>query len=292
VTDAEDTLRRDSEQYNKEHIKGLLERILITAKDQAELQREIEREKEERECLRDLRGIDPRYEIQAIKDRKDALVDDSYKWVLATDEYKSFVDWENPKAPSLLWIKGQAGTGKTMLLIGIIQELTNKRLFSLESLDLSYFFCQKTSDQLNNRVAALRGLVWFLLLQQPHLISHVREEYKTSGQKIFSDVFAFQALSDILKRMLEDKEADRVFLIIDALNECDEETRPLLINLLGMVLSTNKISSKVKWLVSSRPLPEIEIDMAGVSTSAKSILKLDEHNLKRPINAYISYKVL
>jgi hypothetical protein len=59
-----------------------------------------------------------------------------------------------------------------------------------------------------------------------------------------------------------------------------------------MVLSTNKISSKVKWLVSSRPLPEIEIDMAGVSTSAKSILKLDEHNLKRPINAYISYKVL
>jgi hypothetical protein len=289
VTVAEETLRQDSKQYNEEHIKGLFERMLKTAIDQAELQRETEREKEERECLRGLFGIDPRKQIQALKDQKDPLVDDSYKWVLATDEYKSFVDWEDPAASSLLWINGQAGTGKTMLLIGIIQELTNKHLSSPEAPDLSYFFCQGTNDQLDNGTAALRGLVWLLVLQQPHLITHLRKAYRPSGEKVFDGTFAFQTLSELLKWMLEDEELNPVFLIIDALDECDEKTRPLLID---TVLSTNRTPSKVKWLVSSRPLPEIEINMTGARTSTKRVLKLDEHNLERPINAYIDYKVV
>jgi hypothetical protein len=289
VTAAEETLRQDSKQYNEEHIKNLFERMLKTAIDQAGLQREIEQEKEERECLRGLFGIDPRKQIQALKDQKDPLVDDSFKWVLATDEYKSFVDWENPAAPNLLWINGQAGTGKTMLLIGIIQELTSKHLSSPEAPDLSYFFCQGTNHQLDNGAAALRGLVWLLVLQQPHLITHVRQAYRPSGEKAFDGIFAFQALSELLQRMLEDEELNPVFLIIDALDECDEKTRPLLI---GTVLSTNRTSSKVKWLVSSRPLPEIEKNMTGAGTSSKRVLKLDEHNLERPINAYIDYKVV
>jgi len=134
--------------------------------------------------------------------------------------------------------------------------------------------------------------VWLLLLQQPHLISYLREEYKHSGQKLFIDEFAFEALSDIFKRMLEDEELDRVFLIIDALDECDEASRPSLIRFLNTVLCISSICSKVKWLVSSRPLVEIEKNLKGTGASTKSFLKLDEHNLERPINAYIDYKVL
>jgi hypothetical protein len=163
LTRAEETLRNDSQQYNKEHIKLLLEGILITAKDQNELLREMDQEKEDRQCLRDLRLIDPRDQIEDIKDREDTLVEDSYKWVLATDEYRNFVDWEDPTSPSLLWISGQAGTGKTMLLIGVVQDIKKKRLASLEAADVSYFFCQGTNEQLGNASAALRSLLCVLL---------------------------------------------------------------------------------------------------------------------------------
>ena len=92
--------------------------------------------------------------------------------------------------------------------------------------------------------------------------------------------------------MLEDENLDQVFLIIDALDECDVVTRPSLIGFLNAVLSMNRKPSKVKWLVTSRPLPEIERDMMGAGISTKRVLKLDEHNLERPINAYIDFKVV
>ncbi|KAJ5206563.1 hypothetical protein N7472_003011 [Penicillium cf. griseofulvum] len=288
LTRAEEILRNDSQQYNKEHIKVLLESILITAKDQNGLLREMDREKEDRQCLRDLRLIDPRDQIEDIKDREDTLVEDSYKWILATDEYKNFVDWEDPTSPSLLWISGQAGTGKTMLMVGVVQDIKKRRLVSLVAPDISYFFCQGTNEQLGNASAALRSLLWLLLLQQPQLISHVRKEYETSGQKLFEDSLALKAMGRILEAMLEDHALDRVFLLIDALDECDEKTRQ---QLLDTVLSTTRRPSRFKWLISSRPLREIEIKMTRIGKPIKH-LKLDEYSLERPIQSYIDYKVL
>lgn len=299
VTDAEDALRRDSEQYNKEHIKLLLENMLIVAKDQADFQKKMEREKEEKGWLSDLYWIDPRDEVEGIKGRKDKLVDASYQWILATNEYKRFADWEESTGSNLLWINGQAGTGKTMLLIGIIQELMNQCLSDPNSPQVAYFFFQGTADQLNNGIGALRSLIWMLVLQQPHLISHLREVYTKSGYKAFENDDAFEKLSRIFKSMVEDERLEPVYLAIDAVDECyepiDEKsakgTRKSVTQLLKSLLSSQTATCKVKWLVSCRPLSEIESEMAGTSLYTRGVMDLDQKNLERPINYYIDYKV-
>lgn len=294
VTDAENALRNDLNQYNQEHIKLLLESTLIVAKDQGDFRKEMEREKEERQWLSDLYWIDPRDEVEAIKARKDDLVGASYQWVLATSEYKRFADRE-ASGSNLLWIKGQAGTGKTMLLIGIIHELMNQCLSDPNSPQVAYFFFQGTADQLNNGVGALRSLIWMLVLQQPHLRSHLRDIYTTSGFKAFENDDAFEKLSRILKDMLTDKRLEPVFLVVDAIDECGEKsvkgTRNSVIRLLKALLSSPMSTSKVKWLVSCRPLPEIESEMEGTSLLNRSALDLDQESLEKPINYYIDYKV-
>jgi NWD NACHT NTPase-like protein len=101
-----------------------------------------EKEKENNICLQKLYVIDPRAEIKAIENRKDPLLRDLCDWFLISDQYKNFTSWTDNNPHRLLWIKGDAGKGKTMLLIGIIRELS--RQLESNSPHLSYFFIQGT----------------------------------------------------------------------------------------------------------------------------------------------------
>ena len=60
-----------------------------------------------------------------------------------------------------------------------------------------------------------------LLVQQPSLFSHLRERYNKGGQPLFHDVNAFDALSDVFKKILHDPSLTRVYLVLDALDECE-----------------------------------------------------------------------
>jgi predicted ATPase len=113
--------------------------------------------------------MDPQDDMDLIQTKqKEELFDDAHKWILDTYEYTTFIDWsmdESVKQPSrLLWIKGPAGTGKTMLLIGIIRQLSGQ--FAVLSPNVSHFFCQGTTDEAHkNATDILKCLIWMLLIQ-------------------------------------------------------------------------------------------------------------------------------
>jgi hypothetical protein len=89
----------------------------------------------------------------------------------------------------VLWIKGDLGKGKTMLLCGIIDKisaLTRLRDKSATML-LSFFFCQATDSRINNAAAVFRGLIYLLINQQLLLVSHVRNKYDHAGKALFED---------------------------------------------------------------------------------------------------------
>src|SRR5208282_3702412 len=153
---------------------------------------------EDKKCLKDLFLSDPGYDMTRIEETKGGLLKDSYMWILSNQD---FVDWRDKNETRLLWIKGDPGKGKTMLLIGIVQELLES---THDSGLVSYFFCQGTDSRLNNATAVLRGLIYQLLIQQQSLISHVRKQYDKTGQKLFEDANAFVALSNIFTDMLHD----------------------------------------------------------------------------------------
>ncbi|KAI8710680.1 NACHT domain-containing protein [Fusarium sp. LHS14.1] len=127
----------------------------------------------DKQCLRDLRETDPRDDKTRIEATKGGLLRDSYRWILDHDDFQQ---WRDDPQSQLLWIKGDPGKGKTMLLCGIIDELKKE-----PGNRLSYFFCQATEARLSNATAVLRGLIYLLLIQQPSLISHVREKHDHAG---------------------------------------------------------------------------------------------------------------
>jgi NACHT domain len=240
---------------------------------------DIQLSEQDNQCLRDLLLADPRLEKKRIQQRKEPLLQDSFSWILSQKDY---VEWRENDEARLLWVKGDPGKGKTMLLIGIIDELSNFE----ETLDagiLSYFFCQGTDSRLNNFVAVLRGLIYHLIVQRKSIISHVREKYSHLGRQLFEDAVA---LSEIFENILRDPQLS-AYLIVDALDEC-EAGRDQLIDL---IVRNTSPSTRAKWIVSSRNKQDIEecltLDRCRVGLS----LELNAESVSAAVETYIDHKV-
>lgn len=300
IRKAEEALQRDIAQYDLESLKSQVaesrsymeeqfNQILDALKETSNAQRSIEQEKQDSECIKLLCGTDPRSDIDGIQSRKDDLIRESYKWILDIDEYRKFIDWEDPDA-SLLWITGQAGTGKTMLLIGIIKELGLQGRLELDCPELLFFFCQDGDKESNNSVAVLRGIIWLLIIQQPELMEYPREIYRQSAGKHLTDGNVFITLRNMLRAMLNDQRLGRVFLIIDALDECSDASRKEMTHFIYQEASAESRNRRVRWLVSSRPLPDIH-RVIRPSSGVVARIDVNEYILQEPIHAYIDRKI-
>ncbi|KAK4208673.1 hypothetical protein QBC37DRAFT_391849 [Rhypophila decipiens] len=232
-------------------------------------------------CLADLCVTDPRYDKKRIETVKGGLLKDSYCWVLSNAQFQRWHDGEDNR---LLWIKGDPGKGKTMLLCGIIDEL----MMSSPSSFLSFFFCQATDERINNATAVLRGLIYLLISQQPALISHARQYHDLIGKGAFEGTNSWFTLREIFKAILQDPGLRTTYLIVDALDECMTD----LPRLLELVAEMSCISPRVRWIVSSRNWPQIEEQLAMAEQNARLSLELNAESIAAAVNTYIDYKVL
>lgn len=233
-------------------------------------------------CLKDLRTTDPRHDKERIQDTKGGLLKDSYYWIV---EHSDFQQWRNDRQSRLLWIKGDPGKGKTMLLCGIVDELKK----SMPETDLlSYFFCQATDSRINNATAVLRGLVYLIVEQQQSLISHIRKKYDHAGKALFEDTNAWVALSEIFTNILQDPSLNRTYLVIDALDECVVD----LPKLIDFIIQKSSGSPHVKWIVSSRNWPNIEERLEETGHKVRLCLELNADCVSTAVSVYIRHKVL
>ncbi|APA11275.1 hypothetical protein sscle_07g060450 [Sclerotinia sclerotiorum 1980 UF-70] len=232
----------------------------------------------ENRCLIDLRTTDPRLDKKRIEETKGGLLDNIYNWIFHNSDFQQ---WHFNRDNRLLWIKGDPGKGKTMLLCGIINKLERS-----DETALAYFFCQGTDARINSAVAVLRGLIYMLLDGQPAVLSHLQKRYEKAGEQLFKDANTFIALSEILKDILHDKNLKPTILIIDALDECQKD----LPQLLRLIVSGLSISSRVKWLVSSRNWPEIEEQLQQAEQGTRLSLELNAESVSAAVRWYIREK--
>ncbi|KAJ5201001.1 hypothetical protein N7449_005804 [Penicillium cf. viridicatum] len=233
-------------------------------------------------CVSDMEA-----DIQLLQERKDKLLPESYQWVLRTQEYIYFTNWGD-NFNRLLWMRGDAGKGKTMLLMGIVEDLKARLETRFDEGSLSYFFCRGTEDNLNTATSVLRGLIWMLLRQEKSLIHHL-DAFKGNQPNAFNDRSAFFKLKKVFLEILQYSSLGRVYFVIDALDECKRE-EPGLVQLLNLITETAK-SDKVKWLLSSRNEPEIKPFLGKDTTNVQISLEVNSAAVENAVNAYIDSKV-
>ncbi|KAL2890560.1 Vegetative incompatibility protein HET-E-1 [Ceratocystis lukuohia] len=251
-----------------------VERFVATFTGSDVPQLKTHHDENDKKCLSDLCITNPSTDKNDIEYRKGGLLKDSYRWILSHENFQQFLDEDERP---ILWIKGDPGKGKTMLLCGMINEL--ERTYSTS---LSYFFCQATNDQVSTASSVLRGLIHRLACQNPHLTQHVRNKYDYD-QNLFESQDAWQELCQILTSMLNDPTLENAILVVDALDECSTGQKDL--------LQFITKPSPAKWIVSSRNSPDIKHILDKVEQKITIHLELNQDSVSAAVDSFINFKV-
>ncbi|PNP54198.1 hypothetical protein THARTR1_05405 [Trichoderma harzianum] len=232
--------------------------------------------KEEERCLKDLRVTDPRDDKSRIEDTNGGLLQGAHDWAI---KHSDFIAWRDEKTNHMLWVKGDPGKGKTMLLCGIIDELQR------QNIKPCYFFCQATDPRLNSATAVLRGLIYLLVDTNRQLLSHIQEKYDQAGAALFQDANSWVVLSQMFTELLKDPSLDGQVFMIDALDECEKDLERLL-----DLIVNRSIGSHAKWLVSSRNWTGIEEKLSTISQNLRFSLELNEQSVSEAVSHYITHR--
>ncbi|KAF8497412.1 hypothetical protein F5888DRAFT_281664 [Russula emetica] len=162
-------------------------------------------------------------------------------WFFQGGIYK---EWRS--TPSLLWVHGKPGSGKSVLCSGIIEDI--KSLRETGSACLPYFYCDFRDENKQSR----RNLVLSILSQlaaqsdlRCDILSRLYSAHDDGRQKPND-----RALMQCLKDMVSLPTQDSVYLIIDALDECPNNS--------GMPSSREEVLDLVQDLADLH-LPSVHI---------------------------------
>ncbi|KAM7213271.1 NACHT domain containing protein [Rhypophila decipiens] len=257
--------------------------LVIISRDHLDFTRKMDRRMSDADnhaCLQDLQTTNPWLDKERIVLDKGGLLRGSYSWILNNGDFQRLCSTGESR---MLWIKGEPGEGKTMLLCGIIDELVKS---TPPNTNVSFFFCQATDTRINSATAVLRGLLYLLIKQQPSLISHICERYDDSGKQCFEGTNAWVALSNILISILNDGRLHDTYFVIDALDECSTG----LDLLLNFIVRESAAHSNVKWIISSRNWPSIERGLHEAAQKTRLSLELNEKSISAAVDIYVRFK--
>lgn len=204
----------------------------------------------EKDCLRSLHATSGDYESQRIGIEKP--VPGTCQWFL---RHPKFADWVQSTSSSLLWVTANPGCGKSVLSSFLVDALSQDKN---QSIVCSFFF-KAGVDSRRDSHQALCVLLHQLFVAAPELVNVAMEDYSSKDKSSFTkDLEALWAVFRTSASRLHDR---KIICVVDALDECSDESRDRFISqLVGSFSTSNseKHAGNLKFLVTSRPWPSIE----------------------------------
>ena len=186
------------------------------------------------------------------------------------EETENFIKWQNEPRPCVFHLSGKPGTGKSVLTKRIYGQIKSKQAIEgSKTCESLYYFCNNRKRG-NGETATniLRALIHQLVSKErlPHLIDAVFEScqvLQTQGKSLQKEAenWSFQRLSAIYNTAVESSGLEELCIIIDALDECKEDSVGELLTSMATALLNKATGTRVKLFVASRIAAYIEEDM-------------------------------
>ena len=138
--------------------------------------------------------------------------DSTCTWILQDEHYKQ---WKEQHSPSVLWINGDPGCGKSVLASFLVTEISQGKVGDCT---LAFFFCKDTDERLNTAHAILVNWLAQLLRLVPRFIEHFSSDSTYSVEKDKTK-WTPQMLWRVLVRIILDPYAGNICLLVDALGK-------------------------------------------------------------------------
>ncbi|KAI9448408.1 hypothetical protein H4582DRAFT_2051866 [Lactarius indigo] len=193
------------------------------------------------------------------------------EWLINREE---LLDWAHNPPSRLLWVHGKPGVGKTVLASTVIEWIRNPPI-SGKRAAVAFFYCEHDSPKKHDPQSLLATLLHQVLRQLP--------AGPWDGLELdpFSTAHSLENLCSSLRIACNYLERTRpVFLVIDALDECDRATRE---ELLPLLISLGHDS---RLLLTSRNEEDIWNALKGFP-----LIAITDQDVKNDIHQYVSRKV-
>ena len=200
---------------------------------------------EEAACLQALRTS----AYEEYKARNPKRVPGTCRWFLENEKYNR---WLEERRSSLLWVTADPGCGKSVLA----KSLVDGELRSTTSHVTCYFFFKDESPEQRSPANAICALLHQICSQNRMLLQTIKEAYRNDGRQL---VQSFSSLWRLLLEIVQKPEAGKVVCVLDALDECEENGKRVLIKSLNEFYGiAGRRNCQLKFLVTSRPYYDIE----------------------------------
>jgi len=165
---------------------------------------------------------------------------------------KAFHDWLQAEDQPLFWLHAIPGAGKTILASSVINYL--KHSFRVDEVGLAYFYCDYRETDKQEPAVVLRTLLSQLSSQNPTVFQNVQNFFKEQCKEDRSASLVPPSLDLIRSNFgsLLESSFQRVYIVIDALDECND--RECILKAISAIADSLE---NVKILVTSREDPLI-----------------------------------
>lgn len=177
---------------------------------------------------------------------KDVRVRGTCEWLLQHD---NFADWTNANSSVIMWLYGSPGAGKTFLASKVIDEIES-HLDPASNQGFAFFYCNRNEADRREPLSVLRSYVRQLSSpagNSERIQGTVRDLYR--DMRLKGSEFGLELCKE---QILESVNLyDRTTLVLDALDECDRESRSHLMDMVERLL--HESTKPVQIFISSRP---------------------------------------
>ncbi|KAJ3753430.1 ankyrin repeat-containing domain protein [Lentinula raphanica] len=144
-------------------------------------------------------------------------VDGTGKWIF---EDPTYLEWK--KEGSILWIQGQAGSGKTFLITSIIENLQETAISTLTI--YHYFDTRDNTEAKTSFQGLLSSFLSQLGVQHQKIHPELKNLHEASKSGLSNSKPTNKKLEDTLIKILKELVSKKfqVYMMIDALDECNE----------------------------------------------------------------------
>ncbi|KAF5977580.1 hypothetical protein FBULB1_6512 [Fusarium bulbicola] len=204
--------------------------------------------------LEDISGILFRAHHEEVSGKRTA---GTCEWILRTEK---FIQWEE-RFSSVNILCGNPGAGKTFLISRVVDYCMSK---AKSSEAFAFFYCKRDEENRRNPRDILRSILRQLatpIKETGGRMIHVALKDLPQRLALNGTTLDVSTCERLIRELIEGY--SRTTIILDALDECDRNTREELMGVLGNL--TNG-SSKLRVFVSSRPDEDILRHFKGTPT--------------------------
>ncbi|KAF8541113.1 hypothetical protein BDD12DRAFT_683950, partial [Trichophaea hybrida] len=190
--------------------------------------------------------------------------DGTLTWLWKHEIYKA---WSSTPHSNLLLIEGKPGSGKSTLTKYFRNNLSKHESLTKQDIVTSFFYSYRDGKSQRDHSNMLRSILYDVLYQKETFFYHFQSLYRKSLSHGEHGEWPYDSLQKILLSIKKHPVKERLYLIIDAMDESDDEDRDGIIELLRQLCSNEDYPCVVKVFIASRPIIELNHRMAEIGNT-------------------------